>query len=113
MTLDEMNKIIDRVMNNITGTIGSDANVPQRSGRLRSAIKVRRVADGYQIYMDTGSMSEEEWDETGAALGVAPYAARVEQMKPYWRRVAMAVHDRLRRELGAEFETNYNPRGEE
>lgn len=34
-------------------------------------------------------------------------------MKPYWRRVAMVVHDRLRRELGAEFETNYNPRGEE
>ena len=60
MTLDEMNKIIDRVMNNITGTIGDDANVPQKSGRLRSAIKVRRAADGYDIYIDTGSMSEEE-----------------------------------------------------
>ena len=60
MTLDEMNKIIDRVMNNITGTVGNDANVPQNTGRLRSAIKVRRVADGYEIYIDTGSMTEEE-----------------------------------------------------
>lgn len=66
MTLDEMNKIVDRVMNNITGTVGDDANVPQKTGRLRSAIKVRRVADGYDIYIDTGSMTEEEWNETGA-----------------------------------------------
>jgi len=44
---------------------------------------------------------------------VAPYAAKVNRNNPYWRRLAMVIHDRLRRELGAQFKTTYNPRGEE
>ena len=117
MTLEDMNSIVDRVMSSIMNGVGAQADVPSLSGRLRSAIKVRTVSDGYEVYIDDGGMTEEEWSETYNGInqgpwGVAPYAARVESRKPYWRRVAMVIHDRLRRELNAEFKTNYNVRGE-
>jgi len=59
MTLEQMNRIVDKVMTDIAA-LTAQAEVPMRTGRLRAAIKVRNVGDGYEIYVDTGAMTEEE-----------------------------------------------------
>jgi hypothetical protein len=98
MTLQEMNTIIDRVMSSISNEIATSSDIPEVTGNLKRSIKIRPSSDGFDIYVD----------ETQA-----PYAGQVNERRQYWRRVAMMVHDRLRAALGAEFTTNYNPRGEE
>ena len=65
----------------IVSGIGAEANVPMKSGNLRDAIKLRKLGPlNYQVYID-----EEQ----------APYAASMEEFKPYWNRVAMAMAYRL------------------
>lgn len=98
MTLQEMNETIDRVMATISNEIATSDDVPVVTGNLRSAIKVRPAAYGFDIYVDQD---------------IAPYGAAVNERRQYWRRIALMVHDRLRAALGAEFTTNYNPRGDE
>ena len=90
MTLEQMNQAIDRVMSTITANVGDEANVPIWTGRLRSAIKVRPASYGYDVYIDDGGMSEEEWNDAfgffggarNAPWGVAPYEGNVEDRKP-------------------------------
>jgi hypothetical protein len=98
MTLDEMNIIIDRVMSSVSNDIMQSGDVPEITGNLKRSIKVRPAEYGFDIFVDDTQ---------------APYAATVNERRQYWRRVAMMVHDRLRAALGAQFTTNYNPRGDE
>ncbi len=77
---------IEKELEMIIGGIGAQAGVPMKSGNLRKAIKLRRTGPtSFQIYMD-----EEQ----------APYAEAIEELKPYWNRVAMAVSYRLASKLG-------------
>lgn len=120
MTYAELLQKIDSVMATIEASIGAQANVPIQTGRLRSAIKVRKSADGYEIYVDDGGLSVEQWQEmypgfsadiTDNPVGVAPYASEVNDRTQYWRRVAFAIRDRLNVALGGDFQTEYDKRG--
>ena len=121
MTYAELLQKIDSVMATIEASIGSQAGVPIATGRLRSAIKVRKSAEGYDIYIDDGGLSIDQWEEmypfTGSAditddpVGVAPYASEVNDRTQYWRRVAFAIRDRLNVALGGDFQTEYDKRG--
>ena len=106
-------------MATIEASIGAQANVPVRTGRLRSAIKVRKSAEGYDVYVDDGGLSVEEWEEmypglsaniTDNPVRVAPYASEVDDRTQYWRRVAFAIRDRLNVALSGDFQTEYNKR---
>lgn len=106
-------------MTTIESSIAAQAGVPVRTGRLRSAIKVRKSAEGYDIYVDDGGLSIEEWEEMYPGLSaslsdspveVAPYASKVNDRTQYWRRVAFAIRDRLNVALKGDFQTEYNKR---
>lgn len=82
--MDELIATIDRILRQAVEELRLSNLVPVRSGRLRSAIKVREAPYGFDVYIDTGNLSEEEWKEVSERLwGVAPYAARVNQVNPY------------------------------
>ena len=63
MTLQEMNAVIDRVMASISNEVSQSGDIPQDTGRLRSAIKVRPAEYGFDVYVDDGGYSEEEWSK--------------------------------------------------
>lgn len=105
-----MDEQVKRILDANLQRIITSAGVPVRTGRLKSAIKVRRATYGWDVYIDTGNYSLEEWmalDEKPS--NIAPYAARVNEMNQYWRRLAFAIYDVLNRELGGEFGTQHSP----
>jgi hypothetical protein len=119
MTLDEINAIIDRVVEQSVPNLGAAANVPIRTGRLRSAIKAEPTPDGWLIYLDEGEMSLEQWEQMfpdGAEIndspqGVAPYAEKVDGRNNYWIRVADLLAMQIRSALGSSvvgYQANYN-----
>lgn len=118
MTLDELNAIIDRVVEQSVPNLGAAANVPIRTGRLRSAIKAEQTADGWLIYLDEGSMSLAEWENmfpggaefTDNPMYVAPYAEKVDARNQYWRRVADMLAMQIKAALGGAvvgYQANY------
>lgn len=108
MTHSEMLQKIDRIMSSIESTISSDPSLPRRTGNLASSVKIRKVSDGYEIYIDDGNMTTEEW-EANPVFGVAPYAAELEEQKPYMRRLAFSIRDKINFQIGAEFKTEHIP----
>ena len=87
MSIEELLLEIEAELDLIVSGIGADANVPMKSGNLRDSIKLRKLGPmNFQLYID-----EEQ----------APYAGSIEEMKPYWNRVAMALSYRLAAKFGA------------
>ena len=109
MTLDELNAIIDRVVEQSVPNLGAAANVPIRTGRLRSAIKSQKTENGWLIFLDEGEMSLEAWNDMfpGGAdfsddpMNVAPYAEKVDARNQYWIRVADMLAMQIRAALGS------------
>lgn len=119
MTLDELNAIIDRVVEQSVPNLGAAANVPIRTGRLRSAIKAEPTPNGWLIYLDEGGMSLDDWESmfpggaefTDNPMYVAPYAEKVDARDQYWRRVADLLAMQIRSALGDSvvgYQANYN-----
>lgn len=115
MNESEVKRLVGQELQNIMPTIGWAGAVPYVTGRLHSSIKLKPTSYGYDIIIDTGQISLEQWEDlqrTGAAdnlpMGFAPYAAKVHSRNPYWRRVAMAVQDRLKLALGDRGPTRYD-----
>jgi hypothetical protein len=119
MTLDQLNAIIDRVVEQSVPNLGAAANVPIKTGRLRSAIKAEKTESGWLIYLDEGTMSLDEWEQMfpgGADIsdspeGVAPYAEKVDSRNQYWIRVADLLAMQIRSSLGSSvvgYQANYN-----
>lgn len=107
--------VVGKVLEEIMPTIGWVSSVPYVTGRLHSSIKLQPTAYGFDIIVDTGGMTNEQWEEiqrtTGTdnlPMGFAPYAGKVHNRNPYWRRVAMSVHDRLKLSLGDNGPTRYD-----
>lgn len=79
---------IERQIQIALSGLAEEANVPIQEGNLRQSIKTRKTGPGsYQVYVD-----EEQ----------APYAEKVEEMKPFWERVAMTLSYRLATALGGQ-----------
>lgn len=115
MDYEQVKKIVGNELANIMPTIGWAGAVPYVTGRLHSSIKLKPTPTGFDIIIDTGSLTLEEWNDLqriGAAdnlpMGFAPYAGKVNNRNPYWRRVAMAVQDRLKLALGDSGPTRYD-----
>jgi len=109
--MNEFRSIVEAALYSIIPSIGPIAGVPNRTGRLQSAIKIRPTAYGFDIYIDDGGISEEEWNELEIKpFGVAPYAEKVNNRTNFWRRVAVAVQDQLKLALGDRGPTRYDPR---
>jgi hypothetical protein len=119
MTLEELNAIIDRVVEQSVPNLGAAANVPIKTGRLRSAIKAEQTANGWLIYLDEGEMSLEQWEQMfpgGADISdsptqVAPYADKVDSRNNYWIRVADLLAMQIKSALGSSvvgYRANYN-----
>jgi hypothetical protein len=88
MELENILLEIEAELELIVNGIGAEAGVPVKSGNLRSAIKLRKMGPmNYQLYID-----EEQ----------APYAGSIEDLKPYWNRVAMALSYRLAAKFGGD-----------
>lgn len=78
--------LIEKELQVIVRSLGEQANVPKKTGNLRASIKYERIGpNSFRVYID----------ETQA-----PYAAQVEEIKPYWNRVAMQLAYRLNAALG-------------
>lgn len=121
MTYEQLLGIVERTIEMAAPTLGAGANVPIRTGRLRSAIKVKETNDGWLIYLDEGSMTEDQWNAmfpNGAKLsdnptGVAPYAETVDSYNHYWIRVADLLAQQIKSALGSAVEgysANYQNR---
>lgn len=115
MSEEQVKQIVGQALMDIMPSIGWAGNVPYVTGRLHSSIKIQPISNGYDIIVDTGALSLEEWEElqrTGDTqnlpMGFAPYAGKVNSRNPYWRRVAMAVYDRLKLALGDNGPTRYD-----
>ena len=111
MTEQEIRSRVKAVLDTIVPSAGGMAGVPVDTGRLVSSIKIRQTDYGFDVYIDTGGMTLEQWyntPEEQRPSGVAPYAGKVNEQNPFWRRLAVLIHDRLRAELGGEFTTNYD-----
>lgn len=93
MNNEELMSMVGAALASIVPTIGAFASVPIDTGNLRASIKLRRVGDAFEVYIDQDQ---------------APYAASVELFKPYWRRVAMAIQDQLKIALGDTGPTRYD-----
>lgn len=94
------------------------SRIPIVTGRLRSAMKIIDTVDGFEIYMDSGNMTLEEWESdpdnpSNYPMGFAPYAAKVNEKYHYWRRIADLYFMNLARDLNGEGRMISNPRGEE
>lgn len=122
MSVENLRATIDRVVMESLGLVRSGAaNVPKWTGRLRSAIKMERTGNQLVVYIESGNMSVDEWEDAynmlnieQAPWGEAPYAQKVEDRKPYWERVWLFLYQRLRTELtglGSSF--NYHPTGKQ
>lgn len=90
MDYEQVKQIVGRELANIMPTIGWAGAVPYVTGRLHSAIKLQPTATGFDIIIDTGGLTLEEWNElqrTGVAdrlpKGFAPYAGKVNSRNPY------------------------------
>lgn len=94
MNNEELMSMVGTALASIIPSIGAAASVPIDTGNLRASIKLRRVGDAYEIYIDQQQ---------------APYAARVNEYSQYWRRVAVAIQDRLKISLGDAGPTRYDP----
>lgn len=82
----DINQLIEKELQIIVETLGEQANVPKKTGNLRASIKYERTGpNSYRVYIDEAQ---------------APYAAQVEEIKPYWNRVAMQLSYRLNTVLG-------------
>jgi hypothetical protein len=119
MTLEELNAIIDRVVEQSVPNLGAAANVPIKTGRLRSAIKAEQTANGWLIYLDEGEMTLQEWEDmfpggadfSDSPTNVAPYAEKVDMRDQYWIRVADILAMQIKSALGASvvgYQGNYN-----
>ena len=83
-----MNEIIEREIQRALSGLAEEANIPMKTGNLRASIKYRKIGPNqYQVYID-----EQQ----------APYAGDVEEMAPFWDRVAMTLSYRLASVLGGE-----------
>lgn len=120
MTYEQLLAAIESTINSSLGLVkGGSANVPIWTGRLRSAIKVKKEGDNFVIFIEPGALSEEEWNDVygginidNAPWGVAPYAATVNNKNPYWERVWLLLYQRLRVELvGLNTPISYHPTG--
>jgi hypothetical protein len=108
--MDEIRSIVQAALYQIIPSIGPLAGVPNRTGRLQSAIKIRPTEYGFDIYIDDGGISEEQWNAlTTKPFGIAPYADKVNQRTSFWRRVAVTAYDRLKLELNDRGPTRYDP----
>ena len=84
--MENINSLIEKELQVIVESLGEQANVPKKTGNLRASIKYEQTGpNNYRVYID----------ETQA-----PYAAEVEEIKPYWNRVAMQLAYRLNTALG-------------
>lgn len=108
MTYAEVLQKIDEIMARIESSIVSNPEIPQDTGNLKRSIKVRKTSYGYDIYLDTGSMTTEEWEKNPVS-GVAPYGVQLNNFKPYWRRLAFSIRDQLNSEIGSTFNTEHRP----
>ena len=115
MTEEQVRATIGSLLQELIPTIAWIGNVPYVTGRLHSSIKLQPTATGYDIIIDTGNISLEDWEELQRTIGIqtqpmgfAPYAGKVNSRNPYWRRVAMAVYDRLKIALGDNGPTRYD-----
>lgn len=67
--MDNINSLIEKELQIIVRSLGEQANVPKKTGNLHASIKYERTGpNSYRVYID----------ETQA-----PYAAQVEEIKPY------------------------------
>jgi hypothetical protein len=104
--MDRFRSIVEAALYNIIPTL----NVPYKTGRLKSAIKIRPTAYGFDIYIDEGGISEEQYKSLQTKpFGIAPYAEKVDERTNFWRRVAVDVQDKLKLQLGDRGQTRYNP----
>jgi len=84
--MDNINSLIEKELQIIVRSLGEQANVPKKTGNLHASIKYEQTGpNSYRVYID----------ETQA-----PYAAQLEEIKPYWNRVAMQLAYRLNTVLG-------------
>lgn len=124
MTFEQIEAIIESVVLEVVANSGIQANIPIITGRLRSAIKVRKGGIGItEIYMDDGAMSVDEWEELDKAtqdsmpFGFAPYAGEVNARNPYFQRVGYLLYTQLRIALnpngGSPFEREPQRRGDQ
>lgn len=81
--------------------------VPFITGRLLSSIAVTRTGTGWEITLDEGNMSLEEWNKeygfgTGPGEGPdgAPYAMEVDGRRQFWSAIFEIVKANLQKELG-------------
>jgi len=86
MTEQEIRDRVRAVVETIIPSAGGLAGVPVRTGRLVSSIKIRETEYGFDVYIDTGGMTLEQWNQTPPEQRpdrVAPYAGRVNEANPY------------------------------
>lgn len=117
MNYNELIGIIDKVINAFAASAGDAAAIPIITGRLRSSIVVEGGVGDWQIKMNDGGMTLEEWEDTSdkmnLPMGFAPYADKVNQRNPYFYRMALLLYSRLRAELTngeSEFERSVEKR---
>lgn len=93
--MKNINILIEKELQVIVKSLGEQAKVPKKTGNLRASIKYERTGpNSFRVYID----------ETQA-----PYAAQVEEIKPYWNRVAMQLSYRLNAALGGRGIRNDTP----
>ena len=108
MTYMEMIQRLDQVMAVLQASIPSDPTLPKQTGNLASSVKIRKASYGFDIYMEVGSLTTSEWEEQPIS-GMAPYAVELNNYKPYWRRFAFSVRDKINFQLNGQFKTEHRP----
>lgn len=106
MTYNELLSVVERVIYSVAG-FAAEAGIPIKTGNLRQSVDIREMPYGYDVFIDMGSGDENDKEH---AWGVAPYADKVNQGNPYWRRLAFTIRDRLNYELSGAHQTEYNTR---
>ena len=94
MDNEKLMSMVGTALASIVSSLGTIAGVPRDTGNLHASIKLRRVGDAYEIYID----------ETQA-----PYAGKINETNQYWRRVAVAIQDQLKLALGDKGPMRYDP----
>lgn len=109
MTYEELLAKIDEILETTMPSIGAGANVPIRTGRLRSAIKLEKSGENmWTIYLDTVDISLDDWATmypggakiTDSPTEVAPYGPEVDSYNHYWLRVADLLAQQIKSALG-------------
>lgn len=84
--MENIISLIEKELQIIVQSLGEQANVPKKTGNLHASIKYERTGpNSFRVYIDEAQ---------------APYAAPLEEIKPYWNRVAMQLAYRLNTVLG-------------